>query len=207
MAGMSPYTRGMAKQPKESGPRPAAMIIARQPWLPSQGGDELAAALRDDLAELLGALRLRIEPAADDIARVYAREPRPLLLAFADTPALPALSVEAALDELQECHAVVGPCADGSIYMLGLAPGLDESIVKELAQAAQGPADEALAAITDILDDDEHEVALLPPWFRLGCEKDLSFAESVARLSLMSEEGDEDFLADRLRLWLERHAQ
>ncbi|MBX3460650.1 MAG: DUF2064 domain-containing protein [Planctomycetes bacterium] len=197
----------MAKPQRDAGPRPAALIVNREPWTPGQGGAELAAALRDDLSELLGALRLRIEPAAEDIARVYAREPRPLLIAFSDTPALPALSVEAALDELSECHAVVGPCADGSVYLLGLAPGLDAALVAGLAQAALGPADDALAAVTDLLDDDEHEVALLPPWFRMGSEKDLSFAESVARLSLMSEEGDEDFLADRLRLWLERHAQ
>lgn len=197
----------MAKQPRDSGPRPAAIIIPRAPWVPSRGGEELAAALRDDLAELLGALRLRLDPAAGDIARVYAREPRPLLITFADTPALPALSVEAALDELENCQAVVGPCADGSVYLLGLAPGLDTAIVTELAKAAIGQPGELLSTITDILDDDEHEVALLPPWFRMGCEKDLSFAESVARLSLMSEEGDEDFLADRLRLWLERHAQ
>lgn len=200
----------MAKNSRESGPRPAALIVTREPWLPSAGGAELAAALREDLGELLGSLRLRIEPAPDataaDIVRIFHREKRPLLLAFSDVPALPALSVEGALEELVENAVVVGPCADGAVYMLGLAPGLDDDIVQQLAEAACGPAQDALGAVTDTVDVEDLPVVLLPPWMRIGSDKDLSFAENVARLSLMSEDGEEDFLADRLRLWFERHA-
>jgi len=47
-------------------------------------------------------------------------------------------------------------------------------------------------------------VAALPPWFRAANSKDLSFAESLMRLSLMSEEGEQDFMADRLKLWFEK---
>ncbi|MCC7509057.1 MAG: DUF2064 domain-containing protein [Planctomycetes bacterium] len=200
----------MAKTSRDSGPRPAALIVAREPWLPPEGGQELATALREDVGELLGSLRLRIEPApnatAADIVRIFQREKRPLLLAFSDVPALPALSVEGALEELVENAVVVGPCADGAVYLLGMAPGLDDDIVGQLAEAACGPAHDALGAVTDAVDVEDLPVVLLPPWTRIGSDKDLSFAENLARLSLMSEDGEEDFLADRLRLWFERHA-
>jgi hypothetical protein len=181
------------------------------PWMPEQGGDELATAVREDLVELLGALRLRVEhPAAAQpvaVSQTLSQSDRPVVLAFTDVPALPTLSVEGALEDLDENALVVGPCADGSVYLLAVAPGIEPEPLGALAEAVCGLPGEMLASITDIADEFELPAAMLPPWFRMGGNKDLSFAESVARLSLMSEEGEDDFLADRLRLWFERYAQ
>ncbi len=201
----------MPDRRKDQGPRPLAVILPRAAWVPEQGGDELAAAIREDLVELLGALRLRVEhPAAAQpvsVSQTLTQSDRPVVLAFTDVPALPALSVEGALEDLDENALVVGPCADGSIYLLAVAPGIEPEPLKALAEAVCAAPGEMLEAITDIADEFELPTAMLPPWFRMGGNKDLSFAESVARLSLMSEEGEDDFLADRLRLWFERHAQ
>jgi hypothetical protein len=201
----------MPDRRKDQGPRPLAVIIPRMPWMPEQGGDELATAVREDLVELLGALRLRVEhPAAAQpvaVSQTLSQSDRPVVLAFTDVPALPTLSVEGALEDLDENALVVGPCADGSVYLLAVAPGIEPEPLGALAEAVCGLPGEMLASITDIADEFELPAAMLPPWFRMGGNKDLSFAESVARLSLMSEEGEDDFLADRLRLWFERYAQ
>lgn len=198
----------MAKHGKDRGPRPAALIVARPPWQPERGGAELAAALDEDLAELLGSMRMRVEHAAtaSAAAAMIKAEPRPLVLSFADVPALPPLCVEGALQELNSHAAAVGPCADGGLYLLALSPDLPEDALAALLAAADAPAPEALPAIIDVLDEAELPTAMLPPWFRIAEKHDLSFAESLARLSLLSEEGEDDFLADRLRLWFERHA-
>jgi glycosyltransferase A (GT-A) superfamily protein (DUF2064 family) len=175
--------------------------------MPEQGGAELAAALHDDLAELLGSLRLRVETVPDSSAvlSLYMRERRPLILTFADVPALPPLGVEGALEELEYSPTVVGPCADGSVYLFGLADGLPADQAKPLLEAACGAADQATRSILQALEASGLAAVTLPPWFRIGDSKDLSFAQSLSRLSLLSEEGEDDFLADRLRYWFERH--
>lgn len=198
----------MAKHGKDRLPRPAAAIVARQPWQPENSGPELASALHEDAAEVLGALRMRVQrvPSAQSLAAEFYAEKRPLVIAFADVPALPVLCVQGALQELESHAAAVGPCPDGSIYLLALSPDLPEDVLPALLATVDGPAHAALAEVIDILDEAELPATMLPPWFRVAERRDLSFAESLARLSLLSEEGEEDFLADRLRLWFERHA-
>jgi glycosyltransferase A (GT-A) superfamily protein (DUF2064 family) len=196
----------MAKRDKPGGPRPEALILERSPWQPALAGDALARALREDLTELISSMRLRVGRAedADQVATIHAREDRPLLLAFPDVPALPPLSVEGALSELRQHAAVLGPTVDGGVYLLGFAPGLDSGVVAALARAALE--ERSLEQMCDLLDDSELPVATLPPWFRIQGANELSFAEHLARLSLLSEDGEEDFLADRLRLWFEQNA-
>ena len=193
------------KQKQQS--RPLAVLVPRKPGV---GDDALAQSVSADAAELLGALQMRVQPAStptsEGLLALLRGEPRPVVVAFADVPALPPLSVEGALQDLEDHALAVGPCADGSIYLLAVAEGLDADLLEQLAAAATGDPEAALAVITDLADEYELPVSMLPPWFRLGSAKDLSFAENVARLSLMSEEGEEDFLADRLRLWFESNA-
>jgi len=184
--------------------RARALITLQRHFAPPSGADELAVALLEDLREMLAALRLRVLPDAAPNASTIAAAAGagPLLALFADVPALPPLAVEAAIDALESADVALGPCADGSLYLLGLRAGLDSGLAGEIAAAALAPG--ALHALADLCDDAELAVALLPPWFRLASENELSFAESLARLSLMSEEGEEDFVGDRLRLWFEQ---
>lgn len=189
----------------ESHARVQAVVVERIPFAPPSGASQLALALREDLGEMISALRLRAGPGGDDgpaLAQAAARGP--LLLLFSDVPALPPLAVDAAVDALAQVDVALGPCADGSLYMLGLRAGIAPALVQELLGLA--PAPDALGAITDLLDDAELQVAVLPPWFRLASAPELSFAECLARLSLMSEEGEDDFVADRLRVWFEQFA-
>jgi glycosyltransferase A (GT-A) superfamily protein (DUF2064 family) len=183
-----------AARGREAGPRPprpAALVIERE--AAGTVDAELRKAVREDLLELLSALKLRVEP------EFAAQTGAPRLLVFADVPAMPALAVEGALESLRSVDVVIGPCADGSLYLLGLAPGLEQELAAELSQAAR----QGLEAVTSLLEDAELDTVVLPPWFRLAGAADLKFAEWLARLSLLSEEGEEDFIADRLRVWLE----
>lgn len=190
----------MAK-PDQS-PRPLALIVSRSPSDP-----ELAAVLRDDLHELLQFLRMRVESpdGTAALAKAAASHRGPVLLAFSDVAALPADCAEGALELLEELDVVVGPCPDGSVYLLGLAEGLDQPLIEMLVQAALQP--EGLAACVSLLEESGLEAAALPPWFRLGTDKELSFAQSLMRLSLLSEDGDSDFIADRVRIWFEKQAR
>ncbi|MBK9974844.1 MAG: hypothetical protein IPP14_08730 [Planctomycetes bacterium] len=194
----------MSEFRKASGPRAQATILERTPYAPAVGAAELSAALREDARELLSALRLRIVPACAPEDLLKAAPDQALILVFSDTPALPPMAIEAAIDGLAEGELAVGPCVDGSLYLLVLGAGLDPSLAAEAMALA--PLPDALARLTDLCDETETAVTVLPPWFRLAEAKDLSFAESLARLSLMSEEGEEDFVADRLRVWFEDHA-
>ncbi|MCC6466364.1 MAG: hypothetical protein IT463_13575 [Planctomycetes bacterium] len=198
----------MDKQGKKGGrSRPQAVVVERPCWQPAEGGAELGRALREDLRELLGSLPVLLEGAqvkdGAALASLLARAQAPLLAVFEDVAGLPLLCAEGALDSLRELPVVVGPCADGSLYALGVAQGLEPALVAELCDAACGAG--ALGAVTDLLADAELECTVLPPWFRVAGEGDLLFAENLARLSLLSEGGEEDFIADRLRVWLERH--
>jgi len=186
----------MAKS--DQSPRPLALIVSRP-----VSDAALDAALRADLAELLQFLRMRVEsPAAP--APAAASHRGPVLLAFSDVAGLPADCVEGALELLEELDVVVGPCADNSVYLLGLAQGLEQPLIERLIAAALRPG--GLSACVGLLEESGLEAAALPPWFRLGSEKELSFAQSLMRLSLLSEEGESDFIADRLRIWFEKRA-
>ncbi|MCB9933275.1 MAG: DUF2064 domain-containing protein [Planctomycetes bacterium] len=187
----------MAK-PDQS-PRPLALIATRPV---ADAG--LAAALREDLQELLQFLHMRVETGVDPavLARSAAGHRGPVLVAFSDVAALPADCVDGALELLEDLDVVVGPCPDGSVYLLGLAEGLEQPVSAGLIGAALEPG--GLASCVELLERSGLESAALPPWFRLGNDKELSFAESLMRLSLLSEEGENDFIADRLRIWFEK---
>jgi glycosyltransferase A (GT-A) superfamily protein (DUF2064 family) len=183
----------------DNAPRPLALVAARPVT-----DAALDTALREDLLEVLQLLRLRAHsadtPAA--IAKVVSTHVAPSLVAFSDVPGLPPDCAEGALELTDDADVVVGPCADGSIYLLAFAEELDPATIQQLIEAALQP--DGLARCVALLDDSELSVATLPPWFRAANPKDLSFAESLMRLSLMGEESETDFMADRLRLWLEK---
>lgn len=182
--------------------RPTALVLPAPTFVTVPGQEALQTALRDDLHEVLSMMQLRVRDGAELEKHLGAIE-APLLLTFASVPALPAMAIEGALDALSDVDAIVGPCADGGLYLLGLAEALEPEAAAELARLlAQA---ECLPGVTELLAGLELECALLPPWFRMAGMADLSFARSLASLSLLSEAGEEDFLADRLRLWLEKH--
>ncbi len=186
--------------------RPLALIVERAPYAPPVGARELATALREDARELLTAARLRTGPDAKaDAGMLSSQADQGLVLLFSDVPAVPPMAVDAAAAALFECDVALGACPDGSLYLLALRAELDVDLAHEILEIALGSG--GLMALTDLLDDAELQAAVLPPWFRLACDKDLSFAECLARLSLMTEEGEDDFVADRLRLWFEQYAQ
>ena len=191
---------------KGKGARARAAVLPRFSFEDKSG--ELRSALLEDVEELLSALKLA--PVRDQdltgpgaLGSFLAGLDGPLLLTFDDVPALPVFAVEGAVEALRGAACVLGPCADGSVYLLGLAPGLEPELLTEIARALSGPADRMLESLTELLSERSLQVCLLPPWFRLASKLDLSFAESLAQLSLLSVDGEEDFLADRLRIWLE----
>lgn len=191
------------------GPRAKALLVQRAPWQPASAGAEFATALAEDLRELISALGLSLLGSPGGVSgpqiRAVVESTRdPLLVFFSDVPALPPLSVEGALDSLKDYGAVLGPCADGSLYLLGLGPELDEKLKVALLEAALVSPGEALSVATDLLCDDEAGCGVLPPWFRIARDTDLRFAENLVRLSLLSDEGDDDVVCDRLRLWFEQ---
>lgn len=200
----------MAESKGRRGARARALIVERNSWLPSRAGDELRQSLLEDLRELVSALGL-----AADGPKTGARGPeiRALLEAaggthlvlFSDVAALPPLSVEGALDSLRQYPCVLGPCADGGLYLLGFGPEMPERARVALVEAATVSPNEAMNIAADVLCDDEINCGLLPPWFRIADERGLRFAQSLARLSILSDEGEEDFVCDRLRLWFEHN--
>lgn len=185
----------------DSNPRPLALIATRP-----VSDAQLATALRDDLTELLQFIRLRVvsHESVDELAKAAAVHDGPCLLTFSDVPGLPADCVEGAIEMLEDVDVVLGPCADGSVYLIA-AEGLDEAGINALIDAALSP--DGLARCIPLLEQAGLETATMPPWFRISGEKDVSFADSLARLSLMSEQGENDFIADRLRVWLEKRDQ
>lgn len=186
--------------------RPLALIVERASFAPPAGAEALALALRDDARELIAAMRLRTgEDSAPHAGKMAAQSGGGLVIIFSDVPAVPPMAVEAAVYALGDCDAAIGPCADGALYMLALRADMDPALVEEIIEIAVLP--DALGPLTDLLDDAELQTSVLPPWFRLASAKDLSFAECLARLSLMTEEGEDDFVADRLRVWFEEFAQ
>lgn len=185
--------------------RPLALIVDRAPFAPPAGAAELAAALREDARELIAAVRLRTgADSPSDAGKLAAQASGGLVIIFADVPAVPPMAIEAAIHALGDCDAALGPCPDGSLYLLALRPDLDPALVEEILEIVFQPG--TLGPLTDLLDDAELQATVLPPWFRLASATDLSFAECLARLSLMSEEGEDDFVADRLRVWFEEYA-
>lgn len=191
------------------GPRARALLVQRAPWQPAQAGAEFTSALVGDLKELVAAMGLSLLGSPDGASgpqiRAMVESTREnLLVFFSDIAALPPLSVEGALDSLKDYGVVLGPCPDGSLYMLGLGPDLDEKLKVALLEAATVTPGEALSVATDLLCDDEVNCGVLPPWFRVAREQDLRFAENLIRLSLLSDEGDDDVVCDRLRLWFEQ---
>ncbi|MHC4839655.1 MAG: glycosyltransferase family protein [Planctomycetota bacterium] len=189
--------------------RTTAIVLPGKPFRPEKQANQLCQAINDDLFELLGAVKLRMPTdAAPENAAVLAdailTSDGNVLITWADTAAMPIHAVSGALDALKTTNAVVGPCVSGELYLLGLTGPIEPDIASEVSEILFD--DQPLEAVTDLLDHLDVETAVLPPWFRVKNEEQLSFAESLARLSLLSEDGEDDFIADRLRLWFEENA-
>lgn len=189
---------------KPEQPRPMALVLERAPWTPDH---KLAAALREDLTELLQFVRLRVMPSpnAESAARSAVANDAPALVCFTDVPGLPPDCIDGAIEMLEDLDVVIGPGADGSVYLLGIAVEMDLEVVTSLIKSAATT--NGLAACIALCEQGKLVAGALPPWFRVGNEKDLSFAENLARLSLLGEDGDMDFFADRLRLWFENRSE
>ena len=189
------YNRAMAKPDKS--PRPLALIASRP-----VADAKLATALREDLHELLQFLKMRVvtNDSVDALAKLAAEHDGPCVITFSDITGMPADCIEGALGMLEAVDVAVGPCADGSVYLIS-AEGLDQPVFKALIEAALAP--DGLERCILLLDKIGLESAAMPPWFRIAGDKDLAFASNLARLSSMSEDGDTDFIADRLRIWFE----
>jgi hypothetical protein len=178
-----------------------AFIIERKPYAAPQGATELANALREDLFENLASQPVKLSQ--EQFGDVYPQADVPVLVTYSDVPGLPFLSVEGAIDELEHSDVVIGAAPDGALYLVALRPGL-QGEVAELVKSGGV----VLTELTDLLDDLELKCTVLPPWFRMASAQDLSFAENLARLSVMGEDGAEDvFFADRLRMWFETFAE
>lgn len=155
----------------------------------------LATALREDLLEALQFMRLKVQTGGELTGTA--------LVTFDDVPGLPMEALEGAADALEECPVVVGPCADDSVYLLGVNEDVSSVYRGRLIEAAQKSLDELAGA----LEEAGLEAVTMPPWFRVRSAKDLTFAGALARLSSLSEDGDMGFLADRLKLWLSRRTE
>lgn len=184
--------------------RPLALVFNRAPWAPD---DKLANVLREDLTELLQFVKLRVQEARDSAtaAQAVANHTAPALVCFSDVPGLPPDCIEGAVEMLEEYDIVLGPTADSGVYLLALSETLDPDTIESLINAAAGA--EGLVGCIALCEEAQLTAGALPPWFRIGNAKDLSFAENLTRLSLLSEDGDMDFFADRLRLWFENRSK
>ena len=184
--------------------RPQALLLTRKPGVDD---DKLAAALHEDMAELLQFVRLRVQQCADPAAaaKAAASHDAPSLICFSDVAGLPPDCIEGALELLEEIDVAIGPATDGGVYLLGIREELDPQAAESLLNAAAGA--DGLAACTGLCERLGLQARALPPWFRIGNAKDLSFAENLTRLSLLSEDGDMDFFADRLRMWFENRSK
>ncbi|CAG1773175.1 hypothetical protein BAC2_03679 [uncultured bacterium] len=199
----------MADKSKPRGARARAIIVQRAGWQPTVRGAEFKSALFDDLRELVSAMGLALagprEGASGTEIRALLETSRDTtLVLFSDIPGLPPLSVEGALDSLREYPCALGPCADGGIYLLAFSPEMNEKVKVALVEAASVSPSDAMNIVTDLLTDEEINCGVLPPWFRVANERDFQFADNLARLSLLSEEGEDDFVCDRLRVWFEQ---
>jgi glycosyltransferase A (GT-A) superfamily protein (DUF2064 family) len=174
------------------------VVVDRTPFTPPVGGAELARALSEDLHEALGAMPLRLS--REPLATLLSDSDQPVVITFADVPALPWQGVDAALEELEYNDVVVGPSADGSLYLLAVRPG----VAPEVVSALDKPGAE-LAALTEVMERLDLPCTVLPPWFRVGSANALEFARNLLQLSLRDEQADQDYAADRLRIWLERY--
>ena len=194
---------------RSRGARARAIIVQRQGWLPASRGTEFKGALFEDLRELVSAMGLALAgpkegASGTDVRALLEASRDTTLVLFSDVPGLPPLSVEGALDSLREYPCALGPCADGGIYMLAFSPDMNEKLKVALVEAASVSPADAMNIATDLLTDEETNCGVLPPWFRVAAERDFQFADNLARLSILSEEGEDDFVCDRLRLWFEQ---
>jgi len=197
---------------KPRGARARAIIVQRGGWLPQTRGPEFKTALFEDLRELVSAMGMALAgpkegASGTDIRALLETSRDTTLVLFSDIPGLPPLSVEGALDSLHEYPCALGPCADGGIYLLAFSPEMNEKLKVALVEAASVSPGDAMNIATDLLTDEEVNCAVLPPWFRVATERDFQYADNLARLSLLSEEGEDDFVCDRLRLWFEQQEQ
>jgi len=101
----------------------------------------------------------------------------PLVFAVgSDSPGLPLALIEQARDALASADAVLGPCADGGFYLLGLKrcpPDL-------LADLPWSQAD-TLERVRERLKARGLSVAVLPPWFDVDRPEDLARLEHLIR--------------------------
>lgn len=191
--------------------RTQAIVLAGKPYTEHAQSKQLGEALHEDLNELLGAVKLRAPAGNKPLATSVQLESAltsadsDVIVVWADTAAMPLHAVAGALDALSEAGAVVGPCASGDVYLLGFAGPINKELAADIASVLFDAS--PLEALTDLLDELEIETAVLPPWFKINSPEQLFFAENLARLSLLSEDGEDDFIADRLRVWFEENAE
>lgn len=176
--------------------------------MPAHGAGDLARALVEDSRELFAAAGL---PLAAEVLEPIAlsstlKAGEAAVITFTDVPALPLPVLESLPDVLREADVALGPCGGGSIYLLALAAGVDGALVAELCRVLSSGAENMLSTLTEVLTDAQAEVELLPVWLRLSTARDFDVVDNMARLSVLREDGEEDFAAERLRQWLETHA-
>ncbi|MCC6573935.1 MAG: DUF2064 domain-containing protein [Planctomycetes bacterium] len=183
-------------------------MVRRRCFTPASGAEQLEQALIEDCREVLHAAGLPLgsqQPlqAADLRGSVQPNEAA--VVVFTDVPGLPLPAMESLPQILREADVVLGPCADGGIYLLAWSASVDRALTEGMCNALAST--EPLAALTDLLTDAEAEVELLPSWFRLSNERDFNVIDCVARLSVLSEDGEDDFSAERLRQWFEKFTE
>jgi rSAM/selenodomain-associated transferase 1 len=177
--------------------RPGLVKTRLAPRVGAEGAARLARAFLEDTWRALGALRWarRIlatteidgsEPVVrggqvwlqgtgdlgDRLARVLRRALRSSAGAIAlgsDSPGLPRMLLEQARAQLRSHDAVLGPCADGGFYLLGLSrcpPGL----LRGLRWSAPDTFERTRAR----LEERGLTTAVLPPWFDVDRPGDLA---------------------------------
>ncbi len=174
-------------------PRISAVVRDGVVFAPSMD-EHLTRALRDDLTEVLSALKLKVLPESDDLAP-------PLVFGWADVPALPPHSLDACMESLADADVVIGPCPDNSLYLLGVGESVSHDDLATLMRITQQR--QCLSALVDWLEETDLSVLVLPPWFRLADQNAWDHCLALSRLAAMDELGEDMFFADRLNLWME----
>jgi uncharacterized protein len=120
-----------------------------------------------------GDLGARIERT---LTRALALAPTALAIG-SDTPHLPVELLAGARDALRDHDAVLGPCADGGFYLLGLRDGahIEPGLLRDLPWSSP----ETCAHTAARLRDRRLHAAILPSWFDLDELSDLARLRSL----------------------------
>ncbi|MCF6228563.1 MAG: hypothetical protein L3J82_07895, partial [Planctomycetes bacterium] len=136
--------------------RTAAIILSGQPYQSTKQAEQLAKAMFGDLHELLGAMKLSVPEGGSlasqsQLAKAIQAAEGNIIITWADAAATPLHAVSGALDALKSATAVVGPCANGEIYLFGFEGPVDAELAEEISEILfqEKPLDE----LTNLLDD------------------------------------------------------